>query len=282
MSNILWAAGALLLPAIFTTCASPASKPVALLSAKKTLRMADGSTVVERRVRGLREGRTIVYQPDGQIRAILYFHEDKEDGVQRHFYPSGQLLSWEEFHQGKPHGSFYDFLEDGAVSTIRHFTDGMHTGQQLLFFDRPRNQIHKYTYTVVGDGKEWQDRYVVYDTLGRVIERTGFSQAYAERDTVAFGAFLVLHLRVGYPAHPLVAAVVNDCTEQFRLDNSAATCAVLGRNHAVTVRVPAIKRGAQVVSGYLSDFRKIGHQSKKGIAPTEEQRLYFAHSYYVK
>ncbi|HEX8507232.1 MAG TPA: hypothetical protein VF630_17850 [Hymenobacter sp.] len=272
----------LLLTLVGPACNPEPTSPAVVPALVKTVRNADGTTTVSHMVDGMREGRTLVYLPNGEIGDILYFHRDKAAGIERRFYDSGQLMSWEQARGGFPHGKSYRFHETGGLKDVAQFIKGKHTGRYLLFYEQPRNRLYKRIDFVIGEGEEWPARYVVYDTLGRVTERYGYLEAKAERDTVSSTDSLTLHLRVRYPQFPLVLAVVGNYDAQFRLRDSASVRLVRGRDHAVTVRIPATQRGAQVVRGYLSDFREIGPGPSKRTVTTEEQRLYFAYPYFVR
>ena len=137
------------------------------------------------------------------------------EGIQRYFYANGRLAVWQQAHRDQAHGKAYGFLENGRLDYIKQFINGQQIGRQLLFYPQPPGRLHKRTEFVAVNGEAWQNGYVEYDTLGRVIERTsfGFPQARAARDTVALGDSLTLHLRLPYPERPDIMVMLGDFDE---------------------------------------------------------------------
>jgi hypothetical protein len=274
----IWHLATFLLLAACNASPNPAAKPIITIEVANN---ADSTRTVARKVNGLLEGRTLVYQPTGEIAAILYFHRDSSEGIQRSFYPNGRLMRWQKTHHGQPHGDSYDFLANGNLAHIEHFNLGQRVGCNLWFYDDPRNQLHTEVELLTVAGKEWQNGYAEYDSLGQVVVRTGFLWAHAERDTIALGDSLTLRLRIRYPEHPLVAVVTADFDADFRLHDPTSLRRQMGRNHALTLRVPAQQRGQQVVRGYVADFQ----ETKPG-SPNHRhdggRRLYFAYHYFVQ
>ena len=262
--------------------AAPNKPPTGPVATVEVTTNADSTRTVARKVNGMLEGRTLVYRTSGAIAAVLYFHRDSAEGIQRLFHPNGQLMSWQQVHRGQRHGKSYDFLANGALLHIEHFNRGQRTGRNKWFYEHPRNQLHTEVELLTVAGKEWQNGYAEYDTLGRLVARTGFPQAHAESDTVSLGDSLTLQLRVPYPEHPLVAVVTGDFDAEFRLRNPASLRRQMGRNHATTIRVPAVRRGWQVARGYLADFQESKPGSSSRRHGGSGQRLYFAYPYFVR
>lgn len=261
--------------------AGPNNAPAGPVATIEVTNNADSTRTVARKVNDLLEGRTLVYRTPGAIAAILYFHRDSSEGIQRSFYPNGRLARWQQMHRGQPHGKSYDFLANGALTHIEHFNRGRRTGRNRWFYDHPRNQLHTEVELLTVAGKEWQNGYAEYDTLGRLTARTGFPWAHAERDTISSGDSLTLHLRVPYPEHPLVAVVTGDFDAEFRLHDPSSLRRQMGRNHALILHVPATQRGRQVVRGYLADFQEFKPGSPSHWRDSG-QRLYFAYPYFVR
>ena len=230
---------------------------------------------------GMLEGRTVLYTPKGTIKAIQYFRRDTLDGVQYTFYPSENPLTWERARLGQLNGPSYGFYENGTVSFTRHMRNGLRIGPYRLYYETP-HRLHVAIDFLVVEGEEYQNSYVAYDSLGRLTARTGTAQIRAEHDTVPLGGMLALHLRVRNPEFPLVAAVFGDFDGQFHLRDPASQRYVPGHDHAVTLQVPALRRGQQVVRGYLADFRETGRQPGSTGPLTESQVIYFTYPYFVR
>ena len=280
MSNRAWFF--ILLSSMWLLSCGPVS-PVVQPTTEVTTNAA-GERTVTRLVNGLAEGRTLVYRPTGTLRGIFYFQRDSLEGVQRHFYANGRLEVWEQAHRGRANGKAYGFLENGRLDYIKQFVNGQQLGRQLLFYPQPPGRLHKRTAFIAVKGEAWQNGYVEYDPVGRVVAHTrfGFPQARAAQDTVALGDSLTLHLWLPYPERPGLMVTLGDFDEQFRLRDSTAVRRIAGRHHAATVRVPAAQHGWQVVRGYLSDYRVTDFHPRKGKVAVDEQRLYFAYPYFVR
>ena len=270
---------------LLSACGTPSTAPK-VAAVEEVTSNADGTRTVARKVNGLLEGRSIVYQRTGEIAGIFYFHQDKAVGTQYRFYPNGHLADWRQMAQGHAQGDSYGFLENGALATVERFEDGLRTGRNLLFYPHPVNKLHKLIEFVPVEGKEFQNGYLEYDTLGRVVAHSGFPQVRAERDTVALGDSLALQMSIKYPSYEHIAASIGIFDAQFRLRDSASFRLVPGRGRAVTMRLPATQRGQQVARGYLTDFRgqmpgekpEPGSKSHKSAG----QRFYFAYPYFVR
>ena len=243
---------------------------------------ADGGYKLVHLVNGRPEGRITLFRPDGSIGAIFYLHNDSLQGVQRHFYPDGKLKLWEEAEHDRLHGRSYKWYPNGNLATIRQMQAGLRTGRFLEYYAAPTNQLRTRAEYVVVDGKEWENGYILYDSLGRITDCWGFPQVYADHDTIALGDSLTLHLRVRSPKEPLVLAAIGPFDEQFRLHDSDKLRVIYGQNHQVTISVPVSQRGPQVARGYLADYKPDPKEQQKGVTGTLERQMYFAYPYYVR
>lgn len=268
---------------LISNCSSPHKPTDEEITTVRLVRAEDGYYSLQRRdSNGLLHGRSIYFYPNHSIESIFYFKHDTLQGVQRGFYENGNLRLIQSFKDGYVQGLMYNFYKDGALKSRGYVLDTLHTGPFIEFYQYPRNRVMARAEYAVVNGKEWRNGYVLYDSLGRVTDRWGFPHMQAQRDTLALGDSLVLRLRVAYPKESLVLAGVGGFGKEFRRVDSTALRVTYGQNHAVTVRVPAIRRGPQVVRGYLADYKLNPTKREKGVTSALERRMYFAYPYYVR
>jgi len=260
------------------------SKPFAQSTKIKETHEPNGTRKVMHQVDGLLHGRTIVYQPNGAIGAIYYFRRDSLNGTQYRFYPSGKLMMWEQARNGQLEGNSYKFYESGHLAMIRHTVGGKRSGRYLEFYDTPHGQIRVYSQLVLVDGKEHDNGYIFYDSLGRVQDRWGFLRLNANHDTITLGQTLTLRLQIMFPKEKHVLASVYGYDSLYRVTRPQERVAVLGDNHEVTLNIEPPQRGMTEVRGYVADYRadRPLKANKSNSSITQERRIYFSYPYYVR
>ena len=245
-------------------------------------RFPDGSRVVSHKRDGLVEGRVILYDPTGYIRGIRYYLHDTLNGPQYLFYPNGRPQVCESTRKGKLNGFSCEFYPNGRLASTRYLVDGLRTGPFRAYFNTHPSRLREATDYVIVAGREYANYSARYDSLGRLVLRTGRLLARADHDTVALGDTLVLRLRIEHPMHQQSGLSTGDYDAQFVLRTSASEQRVGGLHHGVTLRIPTATPGADTVRGYMDDFDETGPTSRKGEVAVKGRKMYFAYPYLVQ
>lgn len=89
----------------------------------------------EKKVSGRREGESI-YQADHHLLSKVNFHKGLPDGKTELYYPNGQLYSVQQFKSGLWHGPQYFYYPDGSLKTYLEYSEGQLKKADLGEFTR--------------------------------------------------------------------------------------------------------------------------------------------------
>ena len=230
------------------------------------------------------EGPARLYYPSGKLQALLNFQHDSLEGRQIWFHPAGYLETTERRHRGQLHGRKYIFYPSGAVQSLRTMRHGLRVGDYYEYYAQPRNQLHIHAQFALVQGREWDNGYIAYDSLGHLQSGRGFLQVKANADTVRLGQTLTLRLRVLFPKENHVLASIFGYDSLYRLVHPTVEIVVLGAEHVVTANITPQRRGEAEVRGYVADFKSavpVSKTQRQVGLDVQELRMYFAYPYYV-
>lgn len=151
------------------SCGKKPSKPVALNQLDEN---------------GMRQGEWHIKYPDGKLREIIFFKDDKQSGAQKRFFENGQL-NIEMYWACDSLSSWLDSVnrmygDDGTLLLESFYKDGIPDSLFRIFYN---NGILKQTERYRQGQKVGLWQYFREDgTLEKTIDYTGFEQNWSEEN----------------------------------------------------------------------------------------------------
>lgn len=87
-------------------------------------------------VNGIREGETLLYYPDGGLKARQYYWEGLLHGPSTFFSRDGKILGQSWFIEGKREGKTRLYYTEGQIYSIQNWVNGMKEGKQTTFYPK--------------------------------------------------------------------------------------------------------------------------------------------------
>lgn len=88
-------------------------------------------------------------------------------------YPNGRSQTCEETHGSKLNGFSCEFYPSGRLAYTRHIHDDLCAGPFRLYFNTSPFRLREAIDFVIVGGKEYANYSAKYDSLGRLVSRTG-------------------------------------------------------------------------------------------------------------
>jgi antitoxin component YwqK of YwqJK toxin-antitoxin module len=84
------------------------------------------------------EGDSIQYYPNGQVHVMVGHKNNQKHGLYQEFYEDGQLMAEYHFEGGVWHGAAMEYFPTGVVSRKMHFAQGQLQGLMTEFYNNKR------------------------------------------------------------------------------------------------------------------------------------------------
>lgn len=157
-------------------------------------------------VNGKREGSSFYYYTTGELKEIIYFRNNKKEGVAREFnkdsvtisvleYKDNYLINRERINrtdaEGRKQGAYREYYENGSVKKEEHFLDNQLHGYYREFNERGvamtaiRYERGEIKEEIDDDLRELLDMKSTYDEQGRLV----FTGAYKENIPIGIHRF---------------------------------------------------------------------------------------------
>jgi antitoxin component YwqK of YwqJK toxin-antitoxin module len=146
-------------------------------------------------VKGKREGNSYYYFPTGELKEVVYYKENRKNGIAKEYSTDSVLITVEEYNnnymidrervnrtdaQGKKQGTFREYYANGKMKTEAHYLDDqLHgyyrefdgSGDLVLALRYERGKIME---EIDEDLKELLDMKSTYDEKGRILFTGGY------------------------------------------------------------------------------------------------------------
>jgi antitoxin component YwqK of YwqJK toxin-antitoxin module len=148
-------------------------------------------------VNGKKEGNSFYYYPTGELKEIIYYKNNRKNGMAREYSPDSIIISVLEYNdnylvnrdiinridkQGKKQGVFRDYYENGSVKKEEHYLDDQLHGYYREFDGKGvvvtamRYERGEIKEEIDEDMRELLDMKSTYDQQGRLVFTGGYKE----------------------------------------------------------------------------------------------------------
>jgi hypothetical protein len=193
----------------------------------------------------IRNGKFVEYFQDGKIKYKLRYKDGVLEGPGFEYYSNGQVETISVFSGGKVNGEVIFFFEDGNKRSKSKYFNDLIVGKNYEYYRGDDERIKSIKEYVIIGSKSKLIKFVKYDSVGKVIERTPDIEFKVEEDS--------LQLTIKHKTFDNNRVVLGKYDMFFNLKSDTDTIEANGTD---VFKVPYIK--GDTVRGYVDNYEAIG------------------------
>ncbi len=150
----------------------------------------------------VRNGKSIVYYPNGNIQQEGFYIDDKEEGLFKEYYETGELKREANLKNGVQDGVLKAYYKDGSLQTIQFFNNGLPDSTFKSFYSNGQLEMEASKEK----GKTlW---YIEYDSIGNWTDESRIIEI-KHQDTILLGETITMEFNVNGPIEDTIFVSIN-------------------------------------------------------------------------
>lgn len=233
-------------------------------------------------VNSKKEGICHEYHSNGKLKIESNWKGGLQHGRLKSYYLNGKLEEDSFFSNGKLHGLAKIYYDNGRLQSLTWFRDGFKIGVQKIYYPTGKVAgVYEWIYAELSDNKlhNFVNTKKEYDERGRLTAQLHYAEIKALKDTVSFGTYYTVQIRLMHPMYNKMKVFIGDFNSEYSLSGLQSMDTLYGKYFEATYKKMTTKPGRNTIRGILRDYME--EVNNKGGINTDFTDYYFEKVYYV-
>lgn len=207
---------------------------------------------------GKKNGRMILYYPDGKIKEISYFKNDTLDGLQTTFFKDGNIADIISYKKGIKDGKYLGYYTNGNIHQEGSYKNGKRTGLLYQFYRQDSGKLsHKYYLLNVRNEKKPYFYYVQeFDESGNITSEMRSININIKDDSIKIGERIQLEFELFKgDKYDSAIVIIGDFDDTFNPISSLDT--ILLKKRRAEFYLIATEKGTKYLRGEIIGYSRI-------------------------